>query len=135
MTLDEVAKNSKVVKTVQDISDHPTEVKSNAQETLKRKHEDDNLGEPVCKKAKRDTASNEKLELQNTNTEKSYTKSRTVSEPPFDRAVFIDCTWNQTKSICKDERLKGKTGFGIQCSSTVNMQHTSIQLFNLLCVI
>lgn len=27
---------------------------------------------------------------------------------PFERAVFIDCTWNQTKNIIQDERLKGK---------------------------
>ncbi|PVD38006.1 hypothetical protein C0Q70_00611 [Pomacea canaliculata] len=25
---------------------------------------------------------------------------------PFERAVFIDCTWNQTKNIIQDERLK-----------------------------
>ena len=28
---------------------------------------------------------------------------------PFDRVVFIDSTWNQTKSIYNDERLKGNT--------------------------
>ena len=27
---------------------------------------------------------------------------------PFDKVVFIDSTWNQTKSVCNDERLKGK---------------------------
>ena len=27
---------------------------------------------------------------------------------PIDRVVFIDSTWNQTRSICQDERLKGK---------------------------
>lgn len=27
---------------------------------------------------------------------------------PLERVVFIDSTWNQTKSICNDERLKGK---------------------------
>ena len=26
---------------------------------------------------------------------------------PIDRVVFIDSTWNQTRSICQDERLKG----------------------------
>lgn len=25
---------------------------------------------------------------------------------PFERAIFIDCTWNQTKTIIQDERLK-----------------------------
>ncbi|KAK7078621.1 DTW domain-containing protein 1 [Halocaridina rubra] len=42
--------------------------------------------------------------------------SRKPSEPeskrnryelPFTRAVFIDCTWNQTKKIRNDERVKG----------------------------
>lgn len=28
-------------------------------------------------------------------------------EPPFDRVIFIDSTWNQTKRIYSDERLKG----------------------------
>lgn len=32
-------------------------------------------------------------------------RRRTVSQP-FERAVFIDCTWNQTKNIIQDERLK-----------------------------
>ncbi|KAL8576628.1 hypothetical protein ACOMHN_025103 [Nucella lapillus] len=26
--------------------------------------------------------------------------------PPFERAVFIDCPWNQTKTIIEDDRLK-----------------------------
>ena len=26
---------------------------------------------------------------------------------PYDKVVFIDSTWNQTKSICNDERLRG----------------------------
>ena len=30
---------------------------------------------------------------------------------PYDKVVFIDSTWNQTKSICNDERLKGKSLF------------------------
>lgn len=27
---------------------------------------------------------------------------------PFERAVFIDCTWNQTRNIIQDERLRGR---------------------------
>ncbi|XP_013390514.1 DTW domain-containing protein 1-like [Lingula anatina] len=34
-------------------------------------------------------------------------EERNIYEAPFDRVVFIDCTWNQTKSIFCDERLKG----------------------------
>nr|KAG5702424.1 hypothetical protein BaRGS_027511 [Batillaria attramentaria] len=33
-------------------------------------------------------------------------KRMRVVTPPFERAVFIDCTWNQTKNIIQDERLK-----------------------------
>ncbi|KAL8584976.1 hypothetical protein ACOMHN_043612 [Nucella lapillus] len=32
-------------------------------------------------------------------------RQRTVLRP-FERAVFIDCTWNQTRNIIQDERLK-----------------------------
>jgi hypothetical protein len=32
---------------------------------------------------------------------------RSSPSTSFERAVFIDCTWNQTKTIIKDERLKG----------------------------
>lgn len=31
------------------------------------------------------------------------------SRGPFDRAIFIDSTWNQTRTISSDERLKGLT--------------------------
>ena len=34
-------------------------------------------------------------------------KCMRVINPPFERAVFIDCTWNQTRNIMQDERLKG----------------------------
>lgn len=30
-----------------------------------------------------------------------------VTEFPITRAVFIDSTWHQTKSIYKDQRLRG----------------------------
>ncbi|XP_070187118.1 tRNA-uridine aminocarboxypropyltransferase 1-like isoform X2 [Littorina saxatilis] len=33
-------------------------------------------------------------------------KRMRIVTPPFERAVFIDCTWNQTKNIITDERLK-----------------------------
>ncbi len=31
-----------------------------------------------------------------------------VKIAPFDRVVFIDSTWNQTKKIFMDERLRGR---------------------------
>lgn len=34
---------------------------------------------------------------------------RTKQHLPFTRAVFIDCTWNQTKKLHNDERVKGLT--------------------------
>ena len=37
--------------------------------------------------------------------ERNETATKTI---PYDKVVFIDSTWNQTKSICNDERLKGK---------------------------
>ena len=36
------------------------------------------------------------------------TKRVRVACRPFERAVFIDCTWNQTRNIIQDERLKGR---------------------------
>ncbi|XP_021373967.1 DTW domain-containing protein 1-like [Mizuhopecten yessoensis] len=38
-------------------------------------------------------------------------RSKLISEvkPPFDRVIIIDSTWNQTKRISSDERLKGLT--------------------------
>jgi len=39
------------------------------------------------------------------NIESSSKKS--CCQLPFSRAVFIDCTWNQTRKIFNDERLKG----------------------------
>lgn len=30
-----------------------------------------------------------------------------VAGCPLERVVFIDSTWNQTRTICNDERLKG----------------------------
>ncbi|XP_029650146.1 tRNA-uridine aminocarboxypropyltransferase 1 [Octopus sinensis] len=35
---------------------------------------------------------------------RKYTK---LSKAPFERVIFIDCTWNQTNRISKDDRLKG----------------------------
>lgn len=32
------------------------------------------------------------------------------NEFPITRAVFIDSTWHQTKSIYKDQRLRGMSG-------------------------
>ncbi|XP_042221815.1 tRNA-uridine aminocarboxypropyltransferase 1-like isoform X2 [Homarus americanus] len=36
---------------------------------------------------------------------------------PFTRAVFIDCTWNQTRKIYNDERIKG-----LQCVELTNRE-------------
>lgn len=32
---------------------------------------------------------------------------RSKTQLPFTKAVFIDCTWNQTRTIYNDERMKG----------------------------
>lgn len=39
--------------------------------------------------------------------EKSKKQKISSGEPPFERAIFIDSTWNQTKGIIADDRLKG----------------------------
>lgn len=39
--------------------------------------------------------------------EKSKKQKISSEEPPFERAIFIDSTWKQTKGIIADDRLKG----------------------------
>lgn len=56
-------------------------------------------------------AINRKHELQDEEdrpNEKKRRLNRKVYKCPFNRVVFIDSTWNQTKKIYLDERLKGK---------------------------
>jgi len=43
--------------------------------------------------------------------------SKVCSGLPFTRAVFIDCTWNQTSRIFRDERMKG-----LQCVELTRRQ-------------
>ena len=59
------------------------------------------------------------------NGEENGTKIETkVSWAPFDRVVFIDSTWNQTRSICNDERLKGMAVLQI---ITVNSHYLKVK--------
>lgn len=41
----------------------------------------------------------------------------------FDKVVFVDSTWNQTRSICNDERLKGLTCVELKTRKTKFWRH------------
>lgn len=56
--------------------------------------------------------------------DKTETDSKTVvSLAPFDRVVFVDSTWNQTRSICNDERLKGLKCIELKTRKTKFWRH------------
>ncbi|XP_062615440.1 tRNA-uridine aminocarboxypropyltransferase 1-like [Saccostrea cucullata] len=44
-------------------------------------------------------------------------------EPPFERAIFIDSTWNQTKGIISDDRLKDLTCVQLKSRETKFWRH------------
>lgn len=48
-----------------------------------------------------------KRKAEETEGEKTKKQKTSIREPPFERAVFIDSTWKQTKGIIADDRLKG----------------------------
>lgn len=48
-----------------------------------------------------------KRKAEDTEGEKSKKQKISSGEPPFERAIFIDSTWKQTKGIIADDRLKG----------------------------
>lgn len=48
-----------------------------------------------------------KRKAEDTEGEKSKKQKILSGEPPFERAIFIDSTWKQTKGIIADDRLKG----------------------------
>lgn len=48
-----------------------------------------------------------KRKNEDTTTEDQKKQRTSLRDPPFERAVFIDSTWKQTKGIIADDRLKG----------------------------
>lgn len=48
-----------------------------------------------------------KRKNEDTTTEDQKKQRTYLIDPPFERAVFIDSTWKQTKGIIADDRLKG----------------------------
>lgn len=71
--------------------------------------------EDQCSKDLKETASCQVLEesspykrkAEEIEGEKTKKQKTSIREPPFERAVFIDSTWKQTKGIIADDRLKG----------------------------
>lgn len=55
--------------------------------------------------------------------EKSKKQKISSGEPPFERAIFIDSTWKQTKGIIADDRLKDMTCIQLKSRETKFWRH------------
>lgn len=81
-----------------------------SQKCSKRLAEVDNNGEPA-KKIQKLEENTERESHEVDKSDHSISKAENHEKEiacPLERVVFIDSTWNQTKAICNDERLRGR---------------------------
>lgn len=64
-----------------------------------------------------------KRKAEETEGEKTKKQKTSIREPPFERAVFIDSTWKQTKGIIADDRLKDMTCIQLKSRETKFWRH------------
>lgn len=64
-----------------------------------------------------------KRKAEETEGEKPKKQKTSSREPPFERAVFIDSTWKQTKGIIADDRLKDMTCIQLKSRETKFWRH------------
>lgn len=73
---------------------------------------------PVLKELSKCKRKAENTEGENPKKRKTFSR-----EPPFERAVFIDSTWKQTKGIIADDRLKDMTCIQLKSRETKFWRH------------